>query len=59
MAKTGRTGRRLEWPAARMRVEAIEDTGQLMRLDPDARWAAIGLRSEKVELDRFYEGLSK
>ena len=39
--------------------EAIEDYGELMRLDPDARRAALGLRSGELGLDRFDEGLSK
>ena len=39
--------------------EAIEDYDELMRLDPDARCAAVGLRSEEVWFDHFDEGLSK
>ena len=39
--------------------EAIEDYDELMRLDTEARCAAVLLRSEKVGLDRLNEGLSK
>ena len=39
--------------------EAIEDYDELIRLDPDARCAAVELRSGILGLDRFDEGLSK
>ena len=42
-----------------MHEEAIEDYDELMHLDPDARCAAVELRSGNIGLGRFDGVLSK